>query len=58
MDGCLVQNTVNTFLETQYYIFHHDSNIIAATLGLETLLPSKQEHTTQSQYIGTMQTPT
>ena len=49
MDGCLVQNMMHTFSEVRYYlnvniilvIFDHQSNIIAATLGLETYLPSK-----------------
>ena len=43
MDGCLVQNTMNTFSEARYYlnvnimvIFDHHSNIIAAALELET----------------------
>ena len=47
MGGCLVQNT-NTFSDARYYlnvnmmvIFEHHSNIIAAALGLDTLLPSK-----------------
>ena len=37
MDGCLAQNTMNTFLETRYYlnvnimvIFDHHSNINVA----------------------------
>ena len=41
MDGCLVQNTMNTFSEARYYmyldvnimvIFNHHSNAIAAEL--------------------------
>ena len=48
MDGCLVQNTINSFLEAGYYIsvnimviFDYHGNIIAEVLGLETALPSK-----------------
>ena len=48
MDGCLVQNTMNTFSEARYYlnvnfmaIFDHHNNRIAAALELETLLPNK-----------------
>ena len=44
MDGCLVQNTMNTFSEARYYlnvnikvIFGPHSNIIAIALGLNTL---------------------
>ena len=47
MDGSFVRNMMNTFSEARYYlnvksmvIFDHHSNIIAATLGLKTLLPS------------------
>ena len=65
MDGCLVQ-----FSEARYdlnvnimVIFYHHSNIVAAALGLETLLPikirvTKSVRIMQSQYIGVMQTPT
>ena len=59
--------TINIFSEVRYYpysnvnimvIFDHHYNIIAAVLGLETLLSSKNSvRTAQSQYIGTMQTP-
>ena len=48
MDGCLVQNTMNTFSEAQYNLnvnimvmFDPQSNIINAALRSETLLPSK-----------------
>ena len=48
MDGCLVQNTMNTFSEARHHLFvkimvgfDHHSNIIAAALGLETVLPIK-----------------
>ena len=48
MDGCMVQNTMDAFSEAGYFInvnimvfFDHSINIIAAALGLETLLPSK-----------------
>ena len=46
MDVCLMPNTMNKFSKAQYYlnilvICDHHSNIIAAALGLETLLPSK-----------------
>ena len=70
MGGCLVQNTMNTFSEARYYlninimaIFDHHSNLIAAALELELYCPVKElmttkaVNTTQSQYIGTMQTP-
>ena len=47
MDGCLVQNTMNTFSEARFHLsvnimvsFDHHSNIIAAVLGFETSLPS------------------
>ena len=49
MDRSLAQNTMNTFSEARHYlnvnlimvIFDHQSNIIAAALGLGTLLPSE-----------------
>ena len=48
MEECLVQNTMNTFSEARDYLnvnilvsFDHQSDIIAAASGLETLLPSK-----------------
>ena len=48
MNGCLVQNTMNTYSEALYYInvnfmviYDQHSNIIAAALGLEIFLPSK-----------------
>ena len=48
MDRCLVQNKMNTFSEARYYlnintmvIFDHHSNLMAAALGLETSLSSK-----------------
>ena len=63
---------MDTFSEARYYlnvniivIFDHHSNIIAAALGLETLITAQSDlratkagHATQSQCIGTMQTPT
>ena len=48
MNGCLVQNTMNTYSEARHYlnvnfmvIYYLHSNIIAAALGLEMFLPSK-----------------
>ena len=48
MDGCFVQNTMNTFSEARYYLnvnimvmFDHHSSMIAAALGLAVHTTSK-----------------